>query len=521
MNIAVSAEQRESERLDALFAMNILDSGQDDYLDAITRSVASELDVPICLISLVDDHRQWFKSRCGLDSTQTDRNISFCQHAIEQKEVFIVNDAAEHPQFQDNPLVTGEPHIRFYAGAPIFSKDGYCIGTLCAIDKTPRELTEKLHLFLQAMARSVELYLQNNPVDVGGQLSQQLLKLLTATHDDLVFVKDDQFRIVFANAAMMQLYPGKQLEDVLGYTTVEDYLPEDAEEFLKQDKKALEEGESEVFEEILFPDGVNRILWTKKRRCTTSDGRDFIIGIARDVTRQEQDRQQLKQSNEDLENFAYIASHDLKAPLNSVEKICAWIQEDLESKLEPGTQEYFTLLNGRINRMRRLLDDLLQYSRVGRMNFAVEKINLRNLVNDLVAFLDVGEDFKVSADSEEIQIHAVPFELVLRNLIQNAAKHHPAGTGRIQVSLSKNSRDYIICVDDDGEGIPKEFRERAVKIFQTLKPRDEVEGSGMGLAIVNKAIKVLGGKMTIGESPIGGARIQVCWPIYTQKGALQ
>ncbi len=145
----------ESERLAALKGFDILDTPPEEAFDRITRTVTAFLDVPIALVSLVDESRQWFKSRHGLDAGETPRDVAFCAHAILDDQVLVVEDAAKDKRFADNPLVTGEPNIRFYAGAPLCTKDGFRLGTLCAIDYAPRELTKTQEQVLSDLAQVV------------------------------------------------------------------------------------------------------------------------------------------------------------------------------------------------------------------------------------------------------------------------------------------------------------------------------------------------------------------------------
>ena len=140
----------------SLHSLRILDTSPEERFDRITRMARRMFDVEIALISLVDSHRQWFKSRQGLDACETDRNISFCGHAILGSEVFIVGDAANDPRFADNPLVTGEPKIGFYAGCPICGPMGHRIGTLCVIDSKPRGMNTEEQETLRDLAAMVE-----------------------------------------------------------------------------------------------------------------------------------------------------------------------------------------------------------------------------------------------------------------------------------------------------------------------------------------------------------------------------
>jgi GAF domain-containing protein len=146
----------EPERLSSLYSLNILDSDIEEEFDRFTRLAMNIFDVPIALISLVDEDRQWFKSCQGLSAQETDRDISFCGHAILQRDTFIVEDTLEDERFCDNPLVTSEPKIRFYAGQPIIYNSHYHLGTLCLIDHKPRHFTERDSQVLQDLTRLVE-----------------------------------------------------------------------------------------------------------------------------------------------------------------------------------------------------------------------------------------------------------------------------------------------------------------------------------------------------------------------------
>ena len=145
----------EEARLAALAAFEVLDTEPEEAFDRITRLARTVLQVPIALVSLIDRDRQWFKSRQGLAATQTPRDISFCSHAIEHAGPFIVHDAKLDPRFVDSPLVTGEPHVRFYIGIQLKDRDGFNLGTLCCMDSKPREPSPDQIAILQDLAQLV------------------------------------------------------------------------------------------------------------------------------------------------------------------------------------------------------------------------------------------------------------------------------------------------------------------------------------------------------------------------------
>ena len=169
-------DQTEAERLRSLHSYGILDTDPESRYDDLTRIASSICDTPIALVSLVDGYRQWFKSRVGLEAQETPRDQAFCAHAIETpQQLFVIDDALQDPRFIDNPLVTGDPNIRFYAGAPIVNADQQAMGTLCVIDTKPRNLSDSQKEALAALARQVrdqlELGRSNN------QLRQSLKEL--------------------------------------------------------------------------------------------------------------------------------------------------------------------------------------------------------------------------------------------------------------------------------------------------------------------------------------------------------
>lgn len=145
----------EAERLRTLRSYKILDTKPEERFDELTRLAALICGVPISLISLIDADRQWFKSRFGLNVQETPRAQAFCTHAIMQPEMFVVPDASQDERFAQNPLVTGDPHIRFYAGAPLAARDGHLLGTLCVIDREPHTLTKTQMEALKIVARLV------------------------------------------------------------------------------------------------------------------------------------------------------------------------------------------------------------------------------------------------------------------------------------------------------------------------------------------------------------------------------
>lgn len=252
-----------------------------------------------------------------------------------------------------------------------------------------------------------------------------------------------------------------------------------------------------------------------------------VVALFTDVTdRREIDRRlrhqahDLRRSNEELEQFAYVASHDLKAPLRGIENLATWIEEDLGDKLEGDTRTNMGLLRSRVRRLESLLTDLLAYSRAGRGENVVREVDTRALVEELAVLVSPPEGFRITAAPDLPTLRAAQAALsqVLQNLIGNAIKHHPnPSEGLVKVEARREGAMYEFRVSDNGSGIPSQFRERVFGMFQTLRPRDEVEGSGMGLAIVRKLVERQGGKVWLGERPEGGLVAHFTWPAVPEE----
>ncbi len=288
----------EDARLEALRGYAVLDTPPEPAFDALTRLVAHILGVPIALVSLVDADRQWFKARYGLEAPELPRDISFCGHAVALDAVLIVPDTLEDERFADNPLVTGAPRVRFYAGVPLRTSEGFILGTLCAIDQRPREPTPEQLELLALLARHAVDALELRRTGRLAVEKEARLHAVLATAVDAIVTIDDRGRIDRCNAAVERQFGwdarellGKDIQ-VLIPTSLRDAYRRDIEAYLRTGEGnigAMRELLGQRKDGSVFPiDAVVSELWLSGRRLFT--------GILRDATARKQAERELRET---------------------------------------------------------------------------------------------------------------------------------------------------------------------------------------------------------------------------------
>ena len=223
---------------------------------------------------------------------------------------------------------------------------------------------------------------------------------------------------------------------------------------------------------------------------------------------------ELARSNNDLDDFAYVASHDLKAPLRGIDQLATWVVEDIEEGNLEEIPNHLKMMRSRIRRLETLLNDLLTYSRVNHQQNNISEIDTSVLIHDLFMLVSPlnGFTLTVNGDLPRFSTFSVPFEQVIRNLLNNAIKHHHKAQGNIEVSCVEKEKFYQFSVKDDGPGISSSYHEDIFKMFKTLRPRDETEGSGMGLALIKKIVEHYSGQVKIESSEGKGSTFYFTWP---------
>jgi signal transduction histidine kinase len=224
----------------------------------------------------------------------------------------------------------------------------------------------------------------------------------------------------------------------------------------------------------------------------------------------------------ELDQLIHIASHDLREPLRGIDQLAVWIGEDLGETLTPLVAEHLGLLRGRVRRLSRLLDDLLAYSRAGRVDGRVETVDLAALASRVVELLEVPEGFavEIAPGLPVVRAEAAALETVLRNLTANAIRHHDRDRGTVRLDAGLRPDALEVRVSDDGPGIPQAYHERIFAPFRSLKARREGAGTGMGLAIVRRVVESHGGTVGVRSAPPArGAVFEVVLPLPWRRPA--
>lgn len=225
-------------------------------------------------------------------------------------------------------------------------------------------------------------------------------------------------------------------------------------------------------------------------------------------------KERLETINEELRKFAYVVSHDLKTPLRGISNLTTFIKMDLNGNTGAETIQNLDLLSSRVKRMETLINGILEYSRAGGVQVKKNEVDLNELLLDAVDLINPPKGFKISIapDFPVLMVNKVALQQIFQNLIGNAINYHHKSEGHIEILHSRKDKFWEFCVKDDGPGIATEYHERIFRIFQTLKPKDEIEGTGLGLAIVKKTVEESGGKVWV-ESELGaGSSFRFTFP---------
>lgn len=556
----------ENQRLAALHHYEILDTAPEQAFDDLTLLAAHICEVPTAMVSLVDQNRQWFKSKRGISAAETAREIAFCAHAIlHADQVLEVRDAQADPRFSGSPLVTGDPYIRFYAGAPLVTSDGHALGALCVMDHSPRTLTAGQLAALQALSRRVvdqlELRRQTRELGKREQEAARMLQLAEKSRRALLGVLEDEqdamaslreseerFREMAASidevfwmtdaarTSVLYISPayekiwGRRCEELLAApgTWAEAIVPEDRARVLAAAMAKQSTGEYREEYRITRPDGSIRWILARAFPVRDSTGKVCrIVGVAGDVT----DRKKLEdqflraQRMEAIGTLAGGVAHDLNNILAPVLMASGLLKESLAS---PHDQSLLTMMESSAQRGAAIIRQLLMFSRGVTGERVI--VQLRHLLKEMVGIMretfprDIALVESCAHNLRPVSGDATQLHQVLMNLCVNARDAMPAGG---KLTLKADNIDLspaqvaahapalaghyvLLSLQDTGHGIPPEILGRIFDPFFTTKELGK--GTGLGLSTVLGIVKSHEGFLTVRSAVGEGTTFEVYLP---------
>jgi PAS domain S-box-containing protein len=509
----------EDQRIARLNSFGVLDTLPQKAFDDITALASAICGTPIALISLVDCDRQWFKSRVGLEATQTSREVAFCSHAIlKPEEVMVVEDATLDERFRDNPLVTEAPDIRFYAGAPIVTDDGMALGTVCVIDRSPRQFNDSQRQALRSLASLVVTLLEHESLFRAENRRQatesarhtEYLTAFSASGLDLMSFVDKDHVYRYVNNTYLR-YWNRKREDIVGKSVL-DLMGESVFKTMVRPylDRALS-GQQVDYEAYLdFPGMGSRHVEITYLPAIDDDGTTIgVIVRAHDIhalkTRENQLQQtvaMLEHKTLEQERFIHIISHDLREPINTINNFASLLAEDDKLGESPMAQRNLKFVQAGGERMRLLLDDLLSFVQLDKHAVDRKVVDLAGMAmqvrEDLGAALarvggrvDVGHLPAYKGDPSLLRI-------ALQNLVSNGLKFCRKGVPPVVTISAKVSEHGLeLNVQDNGIGMREDQLDKIFDMFKRLHTRKEYDGSGLGLSICRRIAELHGGQVTV------------------------
>ncbi|MBW4651592.1 MAG: PAS domain S-box protein [Kaiparowitsia implicata GSE-PSE-MK54-09C] len=461
-----------------------------------------------------------------------------CGIALSTRSRVIVPDieACERILGTDDYAVFQKSNIRAVQTTPLISRNGQLVGMISTHWTQPHQPSERDLNLADVLARQVADLIERRQADLALQESEDRLKRALAIDTVGVFFFNLKGRITEVNDAFLRLSGYSKIDFEVNRLRWQDFTPP---EHLPTMLKAIEEleslGRTTPYEkELRCKDGSVCWVLCAAKSLTKTEAVEFIIDIS-DRKQAEQAREQwaqelnqlnhqleglaeeLSRRNEDLNEFAHIVSHDLKAPLRGVRNITEWLQDDLGDSIPLDNQEQLNLLARQVDRMNALINDLLEYSRVGRTNQTTELVDVGELVRELVLAwsLPPTVTIRFATSTPTFESNRLNLQQVFSNLIGNAIKYGCEDeTGEVIISAEEQPDCYEFAIADQGPGIKPEWHDKIFGIFETLQTNASANttSTGIGLAIVKKLIEVEGGKIWI-ESEVGaGATFYFTWP---------
>ncbi|AKJ07725.1 PAS domain S-box-containing protein [Archangium gephyra] len=505
----------EKERLDALRRARLLDTLPERVFDDLAQIVSAICGTPIGLVTLVDERRQWFKARVGLEERETSREVAFCAYTILHEEGLEVSDATMDPRFADNPLVTGSMHLRFYAGVPLRDPDGHALGAVCALDMRPRTLTPEQRRALQALSRQAADALKLRATARAlEQARWQLEDLLEHTRMLVQIVREDgTFHFV-----------NRSWREALGYSEAQLSSLKFADVVAVEEQPRVAgllgaegaEAQREVELRLVTREGQPlTVAGSFIHRAGHGDEGSMTLGLLRDVT-------ELREVEGLKRDFVSTVSHELRTPLTSIRGALGLLRGGVVGPLPEEVRGLVGIAHSNAERLILLVNDILDIEKLdaGRMELTLREVRPEELVRGALEFIGgMAQEMKVFLQSEvgpcpALKVDPERMVQVLGNLLSNAVKFSPVGAAVRLVVRTTEQGQVRFEIQDKGPGIPQS---RQALLFQRFRQLESVDtrkrgGTGLGLAISRALVEQHGGRIGVESTPGVGSTFWVELP---------
>lgn len=512
--------ENEPERIRALRSYGVLDTAPEINLDAITQLASQICEVPIAMISLIDENRQWFKSKFGFSAEEFSRTQSLCQYTILGDDLFIVPNAKNDERFANNPMLSGKSNLCFYAGAPLIDPNGFKLGTLCVLDKKEKDLTDFQKNALKLLANQVvSHFILTKKKRELEQSNAVLENFFMLSRDFMCIATEDGYFLKISDSFTKEL--GYTQEELTGLPFITFVHPEDIPETINVLESLGTKHENILFFRNRYRRKDGTYMWVSWNAYPNADDK-LIYATARDVT-ELKDSEDLKKRNDELEQekvdaqrqaklkeeFLTTMSHEIRTPLNAIVGISNLLVKS--DKLPERESEYCKVIHLNSNYLLKLVNEILDLTKIdsGKLHLENREFNLReNLIRIIQSFensdrlnKNVQLKLKISPEfPESISSDATRLDQILVNLVSNAIKFTSSGTVTLSAEQVQEDDEHVtikFLVKDTGMGIPLEKQEIIFDPF--VQASDSTTrvfgGTGLGLGIVRKLINLFGSEI--------------------------
>jgi PAS domain S-box-containing protein len=534
----------ESQRLTALYGLRLLDSPPDERFDRITRLAARLLNVPMALVTLIDRDRQYNLSSFGCPVKEHPREFSFCAQAILDRRPLVIPDTLADKRYADNPSVTGDPHLRFYAGEPLIAPDGSIVGTLCVVDTQPRVPSDEDLQLLHDLAQLAQMELMpetSKSVFEIQKQAQTMVRLSEGRFREIVdipgkFVWETDLKAVITYVSEQAAHVlGRTIQELKGRSFFASAAPEDVEAASAKFAGALEKRERFADLEFRCEPREGELVWLSARGAPMYGLDGTMIGyrgFCEDVTERRTIQEELiaardasENANKSKSEFLANMSHEIRTPMNAVVGMTGLL---LGTDLNVEQRNYAQTIRQSADTLLTIISDILDFSKIesGKMELENHPFGLAVLAEESVDCValqaaEKGLELYYQIDpglSAGYEGDITRLRQILANLLSNAVRFTSEGEVSVHIQPTRSEAGeacVLFSVWDTGIGIPADKIDRLFQSFSQVDASTtrKFGGTGLGLAISRKLAELMGGKIWVESEEGRGSGFHVAVPL--------